>query len=431
MRLLLKNARAYQSGVFRKSDVLIADGRIAACAESLSCGGARVLDCTDMFIFPGLADVHVHLREPGFSYKETIETGTLAGAAGGFTALCAMPNLRPAPDSPAHLREELDLIRAGARIPVYPYACLTSGGTGRGELLDYAALAADCVGFSDDGKGVQSGDLMRRVMLAVRETGRPIAAHCEDETLLRGGYIHDGDYARAHGHRGICPESEWGPIARDLELVRETGCPYHVCHVSTKESAALLREARREGLPVSGETAPHYLLLCDADLQEDGRFKMNPPLRSAKDRQAILEAVVDGTLDILVTDHAPHSAEEKSRGLQGSAFGVVGLETALSANWTALIEPGLIPPEKLAELMSVNPRKRFSLPEAVIVEDARADLCVFDPRGKHSVDASKFYSKGKSTPFDGMALCGRVKLTIFGNEVVFDAGDWNEENRGI
>ncbi len=429
MRLLLKNARVYQGGVFRKSDILIADGRIAACADNVSCHGARVLDCTDMFIFPGLADVHVHLREPGFSYKETIETGTAAGAAGGFTALCAMPNLRPAPDSSAHLREELELIRKNARIPVYPYACLTSGGTGRGEPLDYAALAEDCVGFSDDGKGVQSEELMRRVMLAVRETGRPIAAHCEDESLLRGGYIHDGVYARAHGHRGISSESEWGPIARDLRLVRETGCKYHVCHVSTKESAALLREARQEGLPVSGETAPHYLLLCDEDLQEDGRFKMNPPLRGAEDRQAILEAVVDGTLDILVTDHAPHSVEEKSRGLEGSAFGVVGLETALSANWTALVEPGLISPERLAELMSVNPRKRFALPEAVLREGAAADLCVFDPRGKHRVDSSKFYSKGRSTPFDGTTLRGRVMLTIYGDQIVFDAGDWNEENR--
>ena len=423
MLLLLKNARAYRDGVFRFSNILIDDGRIAACdADVSSCGNARVLDCSDMFVFPGLADVHVHLREPGFSYKETIASGTASGAAGGFTALCAMPNLRPAPDSPEHLQEEIELIRNQALIPVYPYACMTSGGTGRGTLLNYDALAQECVGFSDDGKGVQSEDLMRCIMREIEKTGKPIAAHCEDENLLHGGYIHDGHYARSHGHAGICSESEWGPIARDLSLVRETGCKYHVCHVSAKESARLLRQAKRDGLPVSGETAPHYLLLCDEDLQEDGRYKMNPPLRSAEDRKAILDAVADGTLDILVTDHAPHSAEEKSKGLKDSAFGVVGLETALRANWTALVASGLIMPERLAELMSVNPRRRFSLPEAVIREGATADLCVFDPRGKTAVDPDTFLSKGRSTPFDGMLLCGRVLLTVYGDRIVYDAG---------
>ena len=420
MQLLLKNARAYCGGVFRETDILIADGVVAACAADIPARGVRLLDCTDMYVFPGLADVHVHLREPGFSYKETIRTGTLAGAAGGFTALCAMPNLSPAPDSPEHLRQELDLIRADACIPVYPYACMTGGGTGRGELLDYPALARESVAFSDDGKGVQSEELMRRVMTEIRKTGKLIAAHCEDENLLRGGYIHDGGYARRNGHNGICSESEWGQVARDLALVRETGCGYHVCHVSTKESAELLRRAKREGLPVSGETAPHYLLLCDEDLQEDGRFKMNPPLRSAEDRAALLQAVEDGTLDILVTDHAPHAAEEKSRGLAGSAFGIVGLETALSANWTALVDTGRITPERLAELMSVNPRKRFSLPKAEIREGAKADLCVFDPRGRHRVDPSRFLSKGKSTVFEGMELCGQVRMTVYGDAVVYE-----------
>ena len=423
MHLLLKNARAYRDGVFRKSDILIADGRIAGCEADISeCSAARVVDCTDMYVFPGLADVHVHLREPGFSYKETIASGTMAGAAGGFTALCAMPNLLPAPDCPENLRLELECIRRDACIPVFPYACMTGGGTGRGELLDYAALAKDCIAFSDDGKGVQSEELMRSVMTEIRKTDKLIAAHCEDESLLRGGYIHDGVYAKSHGHKGICSESEWGPIARDIQLVRETGCGYHVCHVSTKESAALLREAKREGLPVSGETAPHYLLLCDEDLQEDGRFKMNPPLRSAEDRRATLEAVKDGTLDILVTDHAPHAAEEKNKGLQGSAFGVVGLETALSANWTALVQPGHISPERLAELMSVNPRKRFALPEAVIRKGALADICVFDPRGRYAVDPDSFFSKGRSTPFAGMEFCGRVWMTVYGDRIVYEAG---------
>lgn len=423
MRILLKNALVYQDGMFPETDVLIVDGIVSNIASELPVDGCeRVFDCSDMYIFPGLADVHVHLREPGFSYKETIASGTLAGAAGGFTALCAMPNLSPAPDCEAHLQEELDIIRRTACVPVYPYACLTSGGTGRGELVDFKVLSNNCVAFSDDGKGIQSEELMRNIMLAVRETGKCIAAHCEDESLLYGGYIHDGAYAHEHGHKGICSESEWGPIERDLKLIRETGCDYHVCHISAKESVELLRMAKAEGLPVSGETAPHYLLLCDADLQEDGRYKMNPPLRSAEDRAALLEGVRDGTIDILATDHAPHSAEEKSKGLSDSSFGIVGLETALSANWTALVAPGLISPERLVELMSVNPRKRFGLPAASIKVGSNADLCVFDPREMHEVDPEKFLSMGHATPFSGMQLYGQVMLTIYGDRIVFEAG---------
>lgn len=423
MQILLKNARVYQNGVFLKKDVLIAGGRISELSASLPADGCdRVFDCKDMFVFPGLADVHVHLREPGFSYKETIASGTLAGAAGGFTALCAMPNLSPAPDSPAHLRQELALIERSAVVPVFPYACLTHGGTGRGALVDFQALSGDCVAFSDDGKGVQAEDKMRSIMYAVSRSGKCIAAHCEDESLLHGGYIHDGDYAREHGHKGICSESEWRPIERDLRLVRETGCNYHVCHISAKESVALLRRAKAEGLPVSGETAPHYLLLCDADLQEEGRFKMNPPLRTAEDRAALHEGIQDGTIEILATDHAPHSAGEKAAGLAKSAFGIVGLETALSASWTALVKSGLIMPERLAELMSVNPRRRFGLPEAAIAVGARADLCVFDPREMHTVDPEHFLSKGRATPFAGMELCGQVVLTVLGEDIVFERG---------
>jgi len=425
VQLLLKNGNVYQDNVFRRLDVLIRDGVVARCAPDIFENTVdRVFDCTGMFVFPGLADVHVHLREPGFSYKETILSGTRAAAAGGFTAVCAMPNLKPAPDSTEHLREELDCIRRDALVPVYPYACMTAGGTGRGEMLDYEALSASCVAFSDDGKGIQSGDDMRRIMCAVKKTGKLIAAHCEDESLLYGGYIHAGQYAAAHGHKGICSESEWKQVERDLELVRETGCPYHVCHISTKESAELLRRAKAEGLPVSGETAPHYLLLCEDDLQEDGRFRMNPPLRSAEDRDALLEAVCDGTIEILATDHAPHSAEEKSRGLSGSAFGIVGLETALSANWTALVASGRITPEKLAKLMSVDPRKRFGMPAAEICEGAEADLCVFDPRERHIVDPDGFQSMGRATPFAGMPLWGRVMLTVCHGDIVYTTGEW-------
>ena len=425
MQLLLKNGNVYRNSAFRRCDVRIRDGHIACCAPDISADKCdRVLDCTDMYVFPGLADVHVHLREPGFCYKETISSGTRAAAAGGFTAVCAMPNLDPAPDSPEHLERELECIRRDAVIPVYPYACMTAGGTGRGEMLDYEALSADCVAFSDDGKGIQSGSDMEKIMLAVKKTGKRIAAHCEDESLLCGGYIHAGRYAREHGHRDICSESEWKQVERDLDLVRRTGCPYHICHISTKESAALLRQAKREGLPVSGETAPHYLLLCEDDLQEDGRFRMNPPLRSAEDRQALLEAVCDGTIEVLATDHAPHSAEEKNKGLSGSTFGIVGLETALAANWTALVDTQRITPERLAELMSVNPRKLFQLPCPEIRENAAADLCVFDPRHRHAVDASTFRSMGHATPFDGMELQGKVMLTVYHDNIVYETGEW-------
>ena len=425
MQLLLKNAFVYQNDLFQRADLRICDGVIAECGPSVAADSFdRVLDCTGMYVFPGLADVHVHLREPGFCYKETISTGTRAAAAGGFTTVCAMPNLKPAPDSPEHLREELKCIARDAVIPVYPYACLTEGGTGRGEMLDYDALAGDCAAFSDDGKGIQSGADMEKIMLAVKKTGKLIAAHCEDESLLHGGYIHDGRYAAAHGHKGICSESEWAQVQRDLELVRKTGCPYHICHISTKESAALLRQAKREGLPVSGETAPHYLLLCEDNLQEDGRFRMNPPLRSAEDRQALLDAVCDGTIEILATDHAPHNEEEKSKGLAGSAFGIVGLETALSANWTALVASGLITPERLAVLMSLAPRRRFGLPAAEIRVGANADLCVFDPREQHVVDPVQFRSMGRATPFAGMKIFGKVMLTVYRENIVFETEDW-------
>ena len=424
MRLLMKNAQIFRDGAFCEGDLLIEDGKIAAGKPPFSESGCdSVFDFSGMYIFPGLADVHVHLREPGFSYKETIASGTAAGARGGFTALCAMPNLHPAPDTPEHLAQEQEIIRRTGRIPVYPYACITMGGQGRGELVDFQALAAaGCVAFTDDGKGVQSGVDMEEAMDAVRKTGKCIAAHCEDESLLLGGYIHDGAYARQHGHRGICSESEWGPIARDIELVRKTGCPYHVCHVSAAESVALIRAAQAEGLPVSCETAPHYLLLCDEDLQEDGRFKMNPPLRSRADREALLAGVKDGTIGILATDHAPHSREEKSRGLEKSAFGVVGLETALSACWTALVEPGHVSPARLAALMSVNPRRRFGLPGGEIRTGTAADLCVFDPREKYRVDPEQFASMGRATPFAGMELQGRVVMTMCGGEIVFEAG---------
>ncbi len=358
--------------------------------------------------------MHVHLREPGFSYKETIRTGTLAAAHGGYTAVCAMPNLNPVPDSMETLQMELDAIQKDAVIRVLPYGAITKGEQGR-ELADLDAMAPYVVAFSDDGKGVQDRDMMRRAMLEAKRLGKLIVAHCEDNSLLRGGYIHDGAYARAHGHRGICSESEWRPIQRDLELVRETGCGYHVCHISTKESVALIRKAKAEGLNVTCETGPHYLLLDDSCLQEDGRFKMNPPLRDKSDREALLEGLADGTIDMIATDHAPHSAEEKGGGLEKSAMGIVGLETAFPLLYTYLVKPGVISMERLMELLHDAPCRRFNIP-------TDTGFTVFDLNDSYHVDPADFLSMGKATPFTGWEVQGRCLLTAVDETAVWYDG---------
>ena len=373
-----------------------------------------LLPDTGLFtVFPGFCDVHVHFREPGFSYKETIRSGSLAAARGGYTAVCAMPNLEPVPDSAEHLQRELELIRRDAAVRVYPYGALTVGEKGE-RLADLEAMSESTVAFSDDGKGVQSESMMRAAMEEAKRLGKILAAHCEDESLLRGGYIHDGAYAKAHGHRGISAESEWGPIRRDLRLAKETGCAYHVCHISTKESVALIREAKREGVDVSCETAPHYLLLTDLDLREEGRFKMNPPLRSEADREALLEGLLDGTVDMIATDHAPHSAEEKARGLEKSAFGIVGLETAFPLLYTKLVRPGILPMERLLDALAVKPRERFGIP-------LEGDLTVWDLEERFAVDPADFLSKGRATPFEGEKLQGVCKLTLAAGKIAYQA----------
>ena len=362
-------------------------------------------------VFPGFCDVHVHFREPGFSYKETIAAGSSAAAKGGFTAVCTMPNLNPVPDSAESLRAQQSIIDRDAVIHVYPYGAITAGEKGE-SLADMEAMAGGAIAFSDDGKGVQSDAMMRKAMLKAKELGKIIVAHCEDNTLLHGGYIHDGAYAREHGHRGICSESEWKQVERDLKLVRETGCAYHVCHVSTKESVELIRRAKAEGLDVSCETAPHYLALDENDLQEDGRFKMNPPLRSAEDRLALIEGIQDGTIEIIATDHAPHSREEKAKGLEKSAFGIVGLETAFPVLYSFLVKPGLIRLEKLTELISTNPRRRFGIPLG-------EDYTVWDLNERITVDPETFISLGKASPFAGMELSGKCLLTVCGGKAVY------------
>lgn len=362
-------------------------------------------------VFPGFADVHVHLREPGFFYKESMATGTRAAAHGGYSDVCSMPNLNPVPDTLRHLREQLEIIERDAQIRVHPYGAITQGEKGE-RLADMAAMAPYVAGFSDDGRGVQSAGLMRAAMQQAKQLNKIIVAHCEDNALLRGGYIHQGAYARKYGHAGICSESEWGPIERDLQLAQETGCKYHVCHISTKESVALIRDAKRRGIDVTCETAPHYLLLDDGDLQEDGRFKMNPPLRGRADRLALIEGLQDGTIDMIATDHAPHSVEEKSRGLKGSAMGVVGLETAFPVLYTGLVKTGMITLDRLIELLAVNPRLRFSLPW-------NNDFCVWDLSAQYTVQPAAFFSKGRSSPFAGQTVFGKCVSLICGGKTVW------------
>lgn len=377
-----------------------------------------VFNSPEYVIFPGFCDVHVHFREPGFSYKETILTGSASAARGGYTAVCAMPNLNPVPDSAESLAAEQAVIDKTALINVYPYAAITRGERGE-ELAELEAMADTAVAFSDDGRGVQSREMMREAMLKATSLGKIIAAHCEDNSLLRGGYIHDGEYAHTHGHCGICSESEWGQIERDLELVRDTGAAYHVCHISTKESVALIRAAKADGLNVTCETGPHYLTMDDADLREDGRFKMNPPLRSRADREALIEGLCDGTIDMIATDHAPHSAEEKSRGLEKSAFGVVGLETAFPVLYTKLVLPGVISLKKLVELLTVNPRRRFNIPLGV-------DFSIWELNRAYTVDPAEFKSMGRATPFSGWPVQGRCMATVCGGRLI-----WRENIENI
>lgn len=370
-----------------------------------------VISGHEVFIFPGFCDVHVHFRQPGFSYKETIASGSRAAARGGYTDVCAMPNLNPVPDSPEHLRMEQELIDRDAVIGVHPYGAITLEEKGE-TLVDMPALAPNICAFSDDGRGVQSADMMRTAMTQAKQLGKIIAAHCEVNELVRGGVIHDGVYAREHGHKGICSESEWQQIERDIALAKETGCAYHVCHISTKESVELIRQAKADGVNITCETGPHYLVYCDEDLQEDGRFKMNPPLRSRADMEALIAGIVDGTIDMIATDHAPHSAEEKSKGLDGSSMGVVGLETAFAALYTHLVRPGIVSLARLVELFSVNARNRFDLP-------AGDDFTVWDLDRAYTVDPEEFLSMGRATPFAGDTLYGRCLMTVHNGRVVW------------
>lgn len=417
MKYILKNGMVFDGSGFVRRDVVVIDGFISSLSSSLFDADVQILDLSDKFIFPGFADVHVHLREPGFVYKETVATGTAAAAHGGYTTVCSMPNLSPTPDSIENLAIQLDAIKRDAVIEVLPFGTITVGEKGE-KLADLEGMAENVCGFSDDGRGVQDEAVMLEAMKRAKALGKIISAHCEDNSLLNAGYIHDGEYARLHNHRGICSESEWGPIKRDIELVKESGVSYHVCHISTKESMALIRDAKKQGVNITCETGPHYLVLSDKDLKEDARYKMNPPIRSEEDRLALLEGIADGTIDMIATDHAPHSEEEKSRGLEKSLMGIVGLETAFPILYTNLVKNGFISLEKLIQLMAINPKKRFGIKGGLEIGD-RADLTVFDLDEQFVIDSKEFLSKGKCTPFEGMTVNGKCILTMYGGKIAW------------
>ncbi len=417
MNYILANATVFTQGRFVKTNVFISNGTIVDISSDVSPFDGTYFDLEGRFLFPGLIDVHVHFREPGFFYKETIRTGSLAAAAGGYTTVCPMPNLNPAPDTMEHLQLELDLIEKDSCIHTVPYGTITLEEKGQ-VLSQMEEMAPFVAGFSDDGRGVQNDEMMLAAMQKAVKLDKIIAAHCEDNSLLNGGYIHDGEYARLHGHKGISSASEYKQVERDIALAKKSGCKYHVCHISTKESVALIRQAKADGVDITCETGPHYLILTDMDLQEDGRFKMNPPLRSAEDRQALIEGILDGTIDMIATDHAPHSAEEKSKGLAGSMMGIVGLETAFSLLYTHLVRKGILSLEQLLQLMHTAPAKRFCLGSEIAV-GSPADLTVFDLEESYRIDPEKFLSMGKATPFAGESVYGKCKMTMCRGEIVY------------
>lgn len=400
--MIIKNAMVFRNNVFKTEDYFLNVPDTARVSFDNS--------SDNIYVFPAFCDVHVHFREPGFSYKETIYSGSRSAARGGYSDVCTMPNLDPVPDCYESIMEQRKIIERDAAVNVHPYASVTVGEKGE-ELSDFDALSPLCIAFSDDGRGVQSEDMMRAAMIKAKSLGKIIAAHCEDNSLLNGGYIHDGEYARLHGHRGICSESEWRPIERDIRLAKETGCAYHVCHISCRESVELIRRAKADGVDITCETTPHYLVMNDMMLEEDGRFKMNPPIRSEDDRLALIEGIKDGTIDMIATDHAPHSAEEKSRGLEKSLMGVVGLETAFPVLYTYLVKEGIISLERLVELMSLSPRKRFHIKDS--------GICVYDLGKEYAIDPNEFETKGRSTPFSGRKVYGENIMTVIGGKIAW------------
>ena len=417
MKQLFKGAKVFCGNTFSQKDILVEDDIIVSISDSITDNSAVLFDISGCVVFPGFADVHVHLREPGFSYKETIKSGSMACARGGYTNVCTMPNLNPTPDCKENLNLQLEIIKRDAAINVHPIGTITKGELGQ-ELSKMEEMADGVIGYSDDGRGVQSEEMMLCAMEKAKTLGKLIVAHCEDNSLLNGGYIHLGEYAKLNNHKGICSESEWGPIKRDIELVKKSGVKYHVCHISTKESVELIRKAKADGVDITCETGPHYLVMNDMMLKEEGRFKMNPPIRSEEDRLALVEGLKDGTIDCIATDHAPHSAEEKSKGLEKSAMGVVGIETAFPVVYTKLVKTGIVPLETVIKALTDNPKQRFKIGNS-LEEGSPADFTVFDLEKEYEINPKDFLSKGKATPFENEKVYGECKMTVCSGKVVY------------
>lgn len=417
MKYAILNAMVFEGNSFKKKNIFIDNGVVSDISGETAKDGCSLFDFENCYVFPGFIDVHVHLREPGFSYKETIKSGTMAAARGGFSAVCSMPNLNPVPDCLENLKIQTDIINSDAVISVYPFGSITLGEKGE-TLSDMEEMSDYVIGFSDDGRGVQSRELMKTAMVNAEKLDKVISAHCEENSLLNGGYIHDGEFAKENGHKGICSESEWLPIKRDIELLRETGAKYHICHISTKESVDLIRKAKMDKIDISCETGPHYLTLCDNDLNDEGRFKMNPPIRSKEDRLALVEGLLDGTIDMIATDHAPHSYEEKSKGLKDSLMGVVGIETAFPVMYTEFVKSGKMSLENLVKLMSVNPGERFGIKSNIKVGEI-ANLTVFDLNEEYEIKTDDFLSMGKATPFEGKKVYGKCLLTFSNGKIAY------------
>ncbi len=418
MKQLFKGAKVFCDNSFAQKDILVEDNIIVSICDSITDNSAVLFDISGCVVFPGFADVHVHLREPGFSYKETVKSGSMAAARGGYTNVCTMPNLNPTPDCKENLELQLEIIKRDAAINVHPIGTITKGEEGN-ELSKMEEMADNVVGFSDDGRGVQREAMMLSAMKRAKALDKPIVAHCEDNCLLNGGYIHDGEYARLNNHRGICSESEWGPIKRDIELVKRTGVKYHVCHISTKESVELIRKAKAEGVDITCETGPHYLVMNDMMLKDEGRFKMNPPIRSEEDRIALVEGLKDGTIDCIATDHAPHSKEEKSKGLEKSAMGVVGIETAFPVVYTKLVKTGIVPIGTVIKALTTNPKERFKIGNSLEVGKP-ADFTVFDLNEEYKINPKDFLSQGKATPFENEKVYGKCKMTVCSGKIVYN-----------
>lgn len=419
--ILLKNGRQInENNELVAVDLLVKDGIIIEMNECIENTEAQVYDLAGKLVSPGLIDVHVHLREPGYERKETIETGTKAAARGGYTTIAAMANTIPVPDSMESVTYIEGLLQQSAQVRVFPYAAITLGERGQ-EIVDVEALSETSIlGFSDDGRGIQEAGVMYQAMQRAKAVNKPIVAHCEDDSLLFGGYLHDGEYAKANGHRGILSVSESAQIARDIMLAQATGVHYHICHISTKESVELVRFAKAQGINVTAEVSPHHLILCDTDIvNDDPNFKMNPPLRADADRIACVQGLLDGTIDVIATDHAPHHEDEKAWGIETAPFGIVGLETAFPLMYTKFVKTGKMTLKQLIDCMSTKPANIFNLPYGTLEVGAAADITIIDLDKEMEIDSSQFLSKGKNTPFNGYNVTGWPVMTLVGGRVAY------------